>query len=114
MKAGKIAAWVAGAVILGLAAVWIGRTGGESVAKLDIARLELVWPSVMAFPDRDRAFLAGLSLTCDLHQRPMERNAVIACLQDAAQRPDATLPPAEDRAEATGRLNRLLSIAPGN
>ena len=60
----------------------------------------------------ERAFLAGLSLTCQLHRNAEDRESTIACLRRAAPDPDATLPKDFEHAEAPARLERMLSMSP--
>lgn len=111
MKTNKLMIWIAGAFVLAVVAVGIGKTAGTSIADKAVARLQLVWPSIMDFPERDRAFLAGLSMTCRLHEKPMEPAAVVACLHDAAADPNGLLPRDEVQADAADRLERLLALA---
>lgn len=110
---GKAITFVAVALLVGVIALAVGWTGGQGAAKASIERLEVLWPSIMTAPERDRAFLAGLSMTCRLHEKPIDRSAVTACLQAAVVDPDVMLPKGELKADAPKRLNELLSVASG-
>lgn len=107
----KRTAVVAGIVVaLLLASVYIGRRAGEAAGADARTRLELLWPTVMEWPEADRAFLVGLAMTCDLHTRPATREATVACLREAASKPDAELPVGVSAAEAPARLDALLNL----
>lgn len=100
---------VAGIVVaLLLASVYIGRRAGEAAGDGARTRLELVWPTVMEWPEADRAFLVGLAMTCDLHTRPATREATVACLREAVADPDVELPIGVSAADAPARLDALL------
>jgi hypothetical protein len=68
-------------VLVGMAAVWVGRYLGESSAREAQQRLSLLWPELMAMPQEDRALLALLALECRLAVQPEGRVATIACLR---------------------------------
>lgn len=104
------------AAILGVGALLIvvlGNVAGRFMAEAHIERLEVVWPSFMTMPERDRAFLIGLSMTCQLQRVPIQREAVLACLDAATRDPEVILPVGEDKGAASGRLRLLLEAASG-
>lgn len=111
MNIQKLAPWAGVAVVVMASAIWLGNVSGEAAGQAAVERLEVLWPSITSAPERDRAFLAGLSITCHLHDKPIERSEIIACLREAARGPNATLPEGEERADAADRLERLLAIA---
>lgn len=102
-------AWgaVAAAAVLA-AAVYVAHRAGEETATKQKERLALVWPSIMDMPQDDRAFLVGLSMTCDLHRQPVEKAAVLECLRPAAATSAPTLPAGFDKASAAATLESLL------
>lgn len=100
------------AIVLGVAIIWIGRNAGEHAAEATKTRLELIWPDLMTMPANDRALLAGLSMTCRMERRPVDKEAVIACLREAATDPDAHLPKIVKPSEASTQLESLLRTAP--
>lgn len=104
--------WITGVAaivaVLLAASVYIGQRAGAAAANDARVRLELVWPSVMEWPEADRAFVVGLAMTCQLDTRPATREATIACLREAAADPDATLPIGVSPAEAPARLDAVL------
>lgn len=102
----------AGAIAFMAIVTGIGRFAGEQAADGSIARLEILWPDVMRFQNDDRAFLAGLAMTCRLHTAQPEALAVIGCLREAAADPNAILPVDQDKAHASARLETLLSSIP--
>ena len=85
---------------------------GRESAQVDIERLSLIWPFVARLQDSDRAFLAGLALTCRLHQHSNTRDEVVACLRSAAADPEALLPREMNHGDAGARLERMLAFAP--
>ena len=103
--------WVSLATIAAIGLVFVGHCAGNSVAEKDIARLQLVWPYVQDMSDADRALLAGLALTCRLHVKDEDADAVVACLREAAGDPDAMLPKDVLPIEASDRLERLISLS---
>ncbi len=68
-------------VLVGMAAVWVGRYLGESSAREAQQRLSLLWPELMAMPQEDRALLALLALECRLTVQPEGRASTVACLR---------------------------------
>ena len=84
----------------------------RDAAQADIERLSLIWPFVARLQDTDRAFLAGLALTCKLHQHSDTRDEVVACLRSAAADPAAILPRDMNSADASSRLESMLAFAP--
>ncbi|MBN3733143.1 hypothetical protein [Burkholderia sp. Tr-20390] len=90
------------------ASTWFGRKAGHDAGERAIARIQLVWPSILTMPAQDRALIAGLGMTCRVQDRPPVASAVISCLQDAAADPDAMLPKGMSRGAAQARLNALL------
>ncbi|KWF37424.1 hypothetical protein [Burkholderia pseudomultivorans] len=103
-----VAAGVVSLAALWAASTWIGRTVGHDDGNRAIARIQLVWPSILTMPVQDRALIAGLGMTCRVQDRPPVASAVISCLQDAAADPDAILPKGMSRSAAQARLNALL------
>lgn len=85
---------------------------GRSAAQADIERLKEVWPFVMNLQNSDRAFLAGLAMTCRLHRHADSRDEVVDCLRSAAADPQATLPKDVEAVEAPTRLEKILAFAP--
>jgi len=102
---------VVGIVLIGVLSMKYARDLGNQDGERSIERLSLVWPSFRAMPVDDRALLAGLSMTCSVQDRPAVKSAVVACLQEAAADPRATLPKGFDRSRAQARLVELLRLA---
>jgi hypothetical protein len=98
-------------VLAGFLAMKSARHLGNEEGERSVERLSLVWPSFRSMPVDDRALLAGLSLTCRVQDRPAVKSAVIACLQEAAADPRATLPKGFDRSRGQARLEELLRLA---
>lgn len=92
--------------------VLVGQYAGHEAGEADIELLKQVWPYLPQMSSSERAFLAGLSLTCQLHRNAEDRESTIACLRRAAADPDATLPKEFEHAEAPSRLERMLAMAP--
>lgn len=90
---------------------WTGQNSGRKSGEQTKTRLELVWPSLMTLPETDRALLAGLSMTCQMEQRPKQAAEVIGCLRMAAGDPDAIRPKEMGQAEAASRLETLITQA---
>ncbi|WP_321817018.1 MULTISPECIES: hypothetical protein [unclassified Paraburkholderia] len=107
----SIAMFIGVSLIVG-AAPFLGRFSGTNDGIAARERLELVWPDLMQMPDRDRALLAGLALTCQLEDRVKEQAAVRECLQDAVDSQDARLPYGMNRKEAEARLNQITPVEP--
>ncbi|WP_041494487.1 hypothetical protein [Burkholderia sp. KJ006] len=103
-----VAAGIVSLAALWAASTWIGRTVGHDDSSRAIARIQLVWPSILTMPVQDRALIAGLGMTCRVQDRPPVASAIISCLQDAAADPDAILPKGMTRSAAQARLNALL------
>ena len=102
---------VVATVLVCASAIAVGSWNGRDTAAADITRLQVLWPSVMSFPDRDRAFLAGLAMSCGLHSRPVEHAAIVGCLSTAATDPNVLLPKGEVPSDAPSRLTELLYSA---
>ncbi|MGF6440165.1 hypothetical protein [Paraburkholderia youngii] len=81
----------------------------QNVESIAAQRLELVWPSPLRLPAEDRKFLAALAISCGLDRRPAQASHVIACLEQAASRPDTVLPDGMSHADAPDRLSHLVS-----
>ena len=111
MKAVKPITFAACILVAGASALVIGNATGNDAAQASITRLQILWPSIMTFSEQDRAFLAGLAMTCRLHDQPVERLEVVRCLQAAAIDPKAMLPKGESQSDAPDKLARLLKIA---
>lgn len=92
--------------------VLIGQYAGHEAGQADIELLKQVWPYLPQMSSDERAFLAGLSLTCQLHRNADDRASTIACLRRAAADPSATLPKDFDHSEAPSRLERMLVMSP--
>ena len=88
-----------------------GRDSGAVSGQKARDGIELVWPSLMALPETDRALLAGFAMTCDLADKPQSVTSVIACLRDAAANPDALKPKGMGQADAAARLEVLIDDA---
>ena len=99
-------------VVLGLAGTYfISQNSGQKSGEQTRARLELVWPSLTAMPGIDRALVGGFAVTCHLDEQPAEAAGVVACLRQAAAKPDAIRPKDMDQAQASARLETLISQA---
>lgn len=110
MKRTNLAIWIVCLIFAGAGTVFIGNFSGKHVADEVISRLQVLWPSVLSFPETDRAFLAGLSMTCHLNEKEKVRETIIECLRSAANNPNALLPKGDSPSDANDRLERLLSI----
>jgi hypothetical protein len=97
------------AVLLGVAALNVGRWTGADAGQRSLDRLQLVWPSLLAMPEQDRALLAGLAMTCRLEQRDKEPKEVIGCLREAVNDDNPILPRDMDKELAAQGLERLLA-----
>lgn len=91
--------------------VLIGQYAGHEAGQADIELLSQVWPYFPHMSSDERAFLAGLSLACQLHRNADDRESIIACLRRAAADPSAILPKDFDHSEAPGRLERMLALS---
>lgn len=96
------------AVLLTIAGVFIGHQAGRSAGERARERLQLALPSFESLPEGDRALLVGLAMTCKLENRPAEVGEVVACLRDAANDPNVFLPKGVDKSAVPGRLEHLL------
>lgn len=94
--------------------VLIGQYAGHEAGQADIELLSQVWPYFPHMSSDERAFLAGLSVTCQLHRNADDRESIIACLRRAAADPSAILPKDFDHSEAPGRLERMLVMSPAH
>jgi hypothetical protein len=92
-------------ILVGLLAVLIGRYTGQAMAEKSKERLAVLWPDVLALPRKDRAFLAQLSLDCNLPKEPIEANAVTNCLRQAATR-------MEEKDASTRAVQNLEALLP--
>lgn len=86
---------------------------GRQAARANIERLETVWPFLDRLSEADRAFLAGLAMTCKLHRHGETQSEVLTCLRTAAVDPSAILPKSVPQADARDKLERMLDYAPG-
>lgn len=86
---------------------------GRQAARADIERLEAVWPFLDRLSEADRAFLAGLAMTCKLHRHGETQSEVVMCLRSAAADPSAILPNSVSHADAHDKLERMLDYALG-
>lgn len=87
---------------------------GRQAARADIERLEKVWPFLERLTEADRAFLAGLAMTCKLHRHGEMQSDVVTCLRSAAADPGAILPNSVSHADAQVKLERMLDYASGS
>ena len=85
---------------------------GRQAARADIERLEKVWPFLDRLSETDRAFLAGLAMTCKLHRHGETQSEVVDCLRTAAADPNAILPNTVSQTDAHDKLERMLDYAP--
>lgn len=85
---------------------------GRNAARADIERLEKVWPFLDRLNEADRAFLAGLAMTCKLHRQGETQNEILTCLRTAAADPKAILPRTMSQTDAHIKLERMLEYAP--
>ena len=85
---------------------------GRQAARADIERLEKVWPFLDRLSETDRAFLAGLAMTCKLHRHGETQGEVVTCLRTAAADPGAILPNTVSQTDAYDKLERMLDYAP--
>lgn len=97
------------AVLLGVSAINIGRWTGADAGQRALDRLQVVWPSLLAMPARDRALLAGLAMTCHLEQRGKTSRDVVECLQEAVNDDNPILPRGMSKEQAAQGLERLLA-----
>lgn len=86
---------------------------GRQAARADIERLEKVWPFLDRLSEADRAFLAGLAMTCKLHRHGETQSEVVTCLRTAADDRNAILPNTVSQTDAHDTLERILDFAPG-
>ena len=84
---------------------------GRQAARADIERLEKVWPFLDRLSETDRAFLAGLAMTCKLHRHGETPSEVVTCLRTAAGDPSAILPNTVSQTDANTKLERMLDYA---
>lgn len=94
-------------ILAGTAGMFMGKYTGKE----NLKRLEAIWPRFMTMPEQDRAFLAGLAMTCNLVNADKTAQSTVACLRSAAQDPDVMLPKGERAADAPTRLESLISGA---
>lgn len=96
-------------IILGLAGTYLfSQNTGQKSGELIKSRLEQVWPSFMTWPGIDRALVGGFAVSCHLDEKPDQAPAVIACLREAAAKPDAIRPQGMDQPQASARLETLI------
>jgi len=88
--------------------VFIARVGGDRDGIASRERLEIVWPNLMQMPDQDRALLAGLAMSCHLHDRDPDQASVLGCLKEAVESEHPFFPNSMDRKQAQDRLNQLI------
>ncbi|TXT28204.1 MAG: hypothetical protein FD131_3337 [Rhodocyclaceae bacterium] len=84
---------------------------GRHAARADIERLEKVWPFLDRLNEADRAFLAGLAMTCKLHRQGETQSEILTCLRTAAADPNAILPNTVSQTDAHVKLERMLNYA---
>lgn len=109
----KHALVIAAVAVAGSAvALKIAHTAGADAGGRAKDRLQMVWPSLMAMPDQDRALIVGLAFSCRLEQRPAEPREIVACLREAAADPNATVPKGIDKASVPAKLEQLLNYKP--
>lgn len=104
----KLLGFAMAAIIIFGVSMNMAHKAGSEAGTLARERLELVWPSLMAMPEADRALIVGLAMSCRMEQRPAEPREVVACLREAAADPHAILPKDVDQASAQSRLEQLL------
>lgn len=112
MKINKWVLMIALGVII-LVGSMLARDLGKAHAEASLQRLELVWPDVMAMPERDRALLASLGFTCSLNKVELDREKIIQCLQSALV-DEPTLPKGMAMEQATERLAELIEDSKSN
>jgi len=104
-------AWFAlAAFVAGLTAWIVGDYANERELVARRARLQLVWPDLAAFPNRDRELLNALALHCHLAREPLNAIASVSCLRRAASDAAFSAPAGID---APTELRRLLTDHPG-
>lgn len=86
-------------------------TIGADEGKTSLERLQLVWPEVLDLPHADRVLLARLSIDCQLAEKPLERDAVVQCLRQAAAMPSDRIPAGSAADSGAEMLEILLSEA---
>ena len=90
-----------------LAATFVGKRAGESMADDVQSRLSMLWPNLMEMPQQDRALLALLAYECKLPTLPPGHRTTVACLRSAttAERIRKVTP------DPAAQLNKLLDQA---
>ncbi len=81
---------------------WLGKKDSQDA----MARISMVWENPLSLPEKDRLLLAGLAMACRLHEVPMAQDAIIKCLQEAANSPDLEFN--EPGINASADFERLL------
>lgn len=106
----KIAlAVAAGVLVVGFGIVQCGQHAGQQLAAASIAQIQLVWPDVLSFPDKEKLLLAELALECRLSAEPATAAAVLACLERAADAKDSK----DNQIQAGAELRRLIRMKGG-
>jgi hypothetical protein len=113
----KWSAWFCAACALGAGAYGLGQYLGRVAAEDVRARLEPIWPGMMAMHERDRAALAGSALYCKLNVLPTAtpRVDVFSCLRRGA----AQIMERDPASDLPSRLEELIrdadtsNVAPG-
>jgi len=80
-----IAALVAGLIVTVAAVVTSYAAQRDAIAQR--ARIELVWPDVLALPANERVFIEAMAEHCHLARRPLTAYAATVCLTEAAADP---------------------------
>lgn len=83
---------------------------GQDAGSAGKERISLVWPNIMEMQERDRAFIVGLGITCNVHLREKVRVDVVSCLREAATDPNVILPTGIDKIHAPLILEDLLRV----
>ena len=109
----KPSTWLIGfvvAVALAIAAVGLGKKAGAGAAQDTIARLAVLWPSLLTMPKEDRIVVVTAAATCHAYRLPVTANAadISACLRIGAKEHDLAN---QGRAQIEDRLEVLLRTA---
>ncbi|HDV6371641.1 TPA: hypothetical protein ACK3Q6_007823 [Burkholderia cepacia] len=106
-----VAVTIAATLAAGYAVTQYARKLGAENGRRSLERVQLIWPAIRSMPDRDRALIAGLAMTCHVEKRPAVASEVAACLRDAVADPNLQLPKGMDWHTGQVRLNQLLGDA---
>lgn len=109
----KLSTWLIGLVVaiaLTIAAVGLGKKTGAGAAQETIARLAILWPSLLTMPKDDRIIVVTAAATCHAYRLPASASVadISACLRTGAKEHDQAN---KGRAPIEERLEVLLRTA---